>query len=127
MCCNGYTCTLQVYVSSVSAIPDGYCNCFIWMLQSRSGCSMCYNGFTCMLQIYVPNVSFVFKPVLQVFSSECCKTSSRGCKSTSAFQIPVCMCKTERAKPRARVERRVGWSHRARACNVAGGVARETE
>jgi hypothetical protein len=65
----------------------------------------CITGFTCMLQIYALNISFVFKHMLQVFSSRCCKTSFGGCKSTSAFQIPVCTCKTERAEPHALMER----------------------
>jgi hypothetical protein len=46
---------------------------FYLMLQSRSGCSMCYDGFVCMLQIYVLNVLFIFKHMLQLFFSGCCK------------------------------------------------------
>ena len=90
---------------------------------------MCYNGFTCMLQIYVPNVSFVFKRMLQVFSSGCCKTSLGGCKSTSAFQIPRARAKQSERKLRAHVERigRDGPTGPPHACNGAGGAARETE
>jgi hypothetical protein len=58
ICCNGYTCILQLYVSNVSAISNN--------IVSVLSC-ICCTGYTCMLQVYASNVSAIFKRMLQVF------------------------------------------------------------
>jgi len=67
ICCNDYIRILQAYVSNVSAVSV------------LSGCCICCTRYTCMLQVYVLNVSAIFKHMLQVFLSGCCKSRSGCC------------------------------------------------
>ena len=71
--CNGYTRILQAAVPKVSAILDGCCTCFIWVLHMfhtyvasvSSGCCVC---FTHMLQVFYLDVAYVFAMATHVFS-----------------------------------------------------------
>ena len=83
MFCNGYTRMLQAAVPNVSAVLDGCCMCFIWVLHIfytyvasvSFGCFICFNTYVASVSsrccIYFAMATHVFpscfKHMLQVF------------------------------------------------------------
>jgi hypothetical protein len=110
ICCNGYTRMLQASVPNVSAVSDGCCTCFIWVLHMfytyvASVLSRCCICFTLMLQVFHTDVVYVFNMCFPRVSNVCCKyfncfrtyvanIFSRCCKNRSSVAHvvvdPIC-------------------------------------